>query len=328
MITRRVYYEIKHNNQDITEKIAQNINNLTYTDIAAGEADDISIGLKNGKLELEKYQELNVKIGTINWDKDNSDYKLDCGTFLIDSVGLSGFPDNLELKAINAPINSDFMDGENTRTWKKASIRTIAFDVASKYGLQIFFDTSVNPIIEILEQNKQSDSSFLLEMLSRFGYCMKIYNNKLVIFREGEYEKNGIVTTINKNIMNSYSISDSSSKTNFSSATVEYKSGKNTKTYKYQSSNYSGKNLTVSETAENLNEAIFIAKAKLREENKKQLQLNFSMLGINRIVSTNCINIEGFGKYDGKYYIDKITHNFGNGYTSDFETHKVLEGDY
>ena len=42
----------------------------------------------------------------------------------------------------------------------------------------------------------------------------------------------------------------------------------------------------------------------------------------------SCITITDLGHFDGKYYVDSVTHDISSGFTTKCELHKVLEGGY
>ncbi|WNF36403.1 LysM peptidoglycan-binding domain-containing protein [Bacillaceae bacterium IKA-2] len=73
-------------------------------------------------------------------------------------------------------------------------------------------------------------------------------------------------------------------------------------------------------------EARRLAQKTLRNLNKKEHQATIQLVGNAKIVGGCCINLLGFGMFSGKYYVEKATHNIGNGYTVDVDARKILEG--
>ncbi len=69
------------------------------------------------------------------------------------------------------------------------------------------------------------------------------------------------------------------------------------------------------------------AKARLREQNKKEWTASCSLVGeIIYFAGTN-INFEGWYKFDGKYHLETVTHNISNsGYAIDLSCRRCLEG--
>lgn len=327
MKSRQAYYKITVNDKDITEKLKDSIEDLTYTDNASKDSDNISLTM-NSIAKLEKFTKLKLEIITTNWKKEHDNNIFNCGFFLIDDINISGFPEKYEANAINAPINTEFLDGEVEKTWSKASFKTILNDIVKKYNLELVYDTSDNPILQTVTQSKKSDSSFIEELCEKYGFCMKIYNNKVVIYKECEYEKKSSKIKIKKTDVKSYSISDKTREANYSKIEVEYKTNSDSSKKYIYSTEKTGNTLISSVTAENLQEAILIAKSELRKSNREQIKIELQLIGMTDLVATDCVELEGFSNYDGKYFIEKIAHNFNSGYTIDISLHKVLEGDY
>ena len=76
-------------------------------------------------------------------------------------------------------------------------------------------------------------------------------------------------------------------------------------------------------SANNAAEAKLKLDAAIKEANHGETTISFSTMGQPRLVAGQTINITGLGKANGKYYIDKATHNVGNAYTTAFECSKV-----
>ena len=86
--------------------------------------------------------------------------------------------------------------------------------------------------------------------------------------------------------------------------------------------------MKINESVENIAEAEQKAKAKLREANKTETTLSITKKGDISIVAGSCVIVIGLGHFDGKYYIDDVTHDLSNGFTTKCELHRVLEGGY
>jgi hypothetical protein len=68
------------------------------------------------------------------------------------------------------------------------------------------------------------------------------------------------------------------------------------------------------------------AKAHARENNKKEWTGSLTVVGNPKIIGGVCVNITGFGVYDGKYMVDESSHKVSDGYTTTMKLHRVLEG--
>ena len=70
-------------------------------------------------------------------------------------------------------------------------------------------------------------------------------------------------------------------------------------------------------------EGIFDA---LYEANKGDTTMSVTMTRANRkIIATSCVTIKGFGKLDGKYYVEKVTWDIGSGCKQKLDLRRVAD---
>lgn len=83
--------------------------------------------------------------------------------------------------------------------------------------------------------------------------------------------------------------------------------------------------LRVKESAKSQADALRIAKNRLREKNKQANRASMTVMGDIRIAAGVVITIKGFGKFDGKYIVDRVVHQVGgSGYVTNMKLRKVL----
>lgn len=87
-----------------------------------------------------------------------------------------------------------------------------------------------------------------------------------------------------------------------------------------------GKTLEVNEQVKSIAEAERLAKKKLREKNCEEFTGSFSFLGNPELLAAVNVQLEGYGAFDGKYIITKATHDIGNGYTTNIDVRRCLNG--
>lgn len=339
MIARKAGVSVEYNGINLKEVISNElVNTVTYNDNATDTIDDISIELKNtSKKWLSEWAPLKgdeIKFGifTENWSCENDNHKLNCGIFIVDEVDYSGRPLIIAIKGLAIPKDIEFTETLRNRKWQNVSIKRLASDLVSKYNFDLVWDTNKNIIIESIEQSNVTDSSFLKDTCKKYGFSVKTYSNKIVIYHEGEYEKKTSVLKVKESDVEGWTLKNTINDTGYTEVVLKYSSDNYSETkrefiYRLPGKKYS-KGLKINETVNNYAEAEFIAKAKLREKNKQEYTMNLQLKGNTKIVACNCIDLEGFGIFDGKYFIDKISHSVGGGYKVSMDIHKVLEGDY
>ena len=76
----------------------------------------------------------------------------------------------------------------------------------------------------------------------------------------------------------------------------------------------------MNQKADSIDDAKKIAEKKLRESNKREITGSITLVGDMRFLGGNNVTISGWGKFDGKYVIEKATHAIGSsGYTTTLE---------
>ncbi len=326
---REAFITISYNGKNITDTINKCLGEATYTDVASGETDTISLILADEKQRWinawfpVEGDYISAAINQKNWSKPGDNKKLTCGKFLIDDYDFSGYPDTFNLKGISCPIDTDFSSTQKTKTWNKTTVKSIASKLAKSAGISLVFDAA-DQKIDKQEQSDKTDMAFLFELCESYGFAMKIYNSKLIIFSEAAYEKKKSMGTIDKTDCSGYSLTGTLVGI-YHGVSMKYTDSKTNKTVSYTYMETEGKRiLKVVEKADNLADAEVKAKARLRKANKAARTITLELKGNIKYVAGTCYDVTGFGKFNGKYYLDKVIHNFNDGYTVSLQMHKAL----
>ncbi|GAV21615.1 phage late control D family protein [Carboxydothermus pertinax] len=332
--SRRAKLYLKYNKKDISADLAPYLLGFSYTDYASGKADDLQItledkaGIWNSSWMPEKGATLSASLIAQHWEKEGTMKKLPLGTFEVDEIECSGPPNVVTIKAVSVPVSSSLRGEDKTKAWEKTRLSVIAKDIAKNAGLKLLYDTNYNPTYDRIEQTAESDLSFLLRLCEDAGLALKITNKQIVIFDESKYEKMVPIITITRGkspVISYYGVS--ATREVYSAARVEYE-GRNKKVIKYTyrppNRPKTGKTLIINERVSSLAEAINLAKMRLRQQNKEEVKFSLTMLGDIRLVAGVTVMIKGWGKFDGKYFVETAEHS-GPGYTIRLELRRVLE---
>ena len=343
METRRAFIKLDYTGVDITKEVSADLISFSYTDNASGEADSISVSLKDEKKKWSgpwfptKGDVINSTIHTTNWRKNGDRQQLPCGRFFVDEPEFSGRPRVMTINAISSPLNTNFSNTERSKSWRNITIKAIATDIAKRAGLTLQFIGTNNPLYKSIQQTEKSDSAFLSELCEQEGLAMKLTDSKIVIFDEAEFEKRKAVATYdesNSTVLD-YSFKTSLSNTAYAGVNVKYYDSKLGINIEFLFSirdidkekdegvvNFCTEEIKV-KTGE---EARRLAQKTLRKLNKTEYTGSVSVTLNLELLGSSCINLKGFGAFDGKYFITKATHNVGGGSSTDLEIRKVLEG--
>lgn len=320
-------------NPELGKKIAEQTTDLSYTDVASGKSDSISITMQDigrewmGSLMPQKGADLGVKILLTNWNGAGSSV-FDCGTFVLDDLSFSGRPTQCVLGGVSVPAMEDFKALPNTNTWEKTTIRDIASQIAGKAGVSLHYDADTIQIAEI-EQCQQTDSAFLYSLCEKYGLAMKVYNHKIVIFDIVGYEERDPVAVleeggdgINEIGILSWSYNTTVEGT-YTGVNLDYTDPDTENTISVMMGD-PGRMYAINTQASSQYDAELQAAAKVNAANRNVETLEATIKAHPDIVASHCVQVSGLGNIDGKYYIDQIKHSIGsNGYRMQISAHKV-----
>lgn len=318
MKPRSAKLQLKFNNGEVATSLTKYATSFSYTDVASGSSDSMSASIEGVDLDFVDGFDVNsgnkvtANIILTNWNADDDlEEVFKCGSFTIDDLSLSGRPISIDLNGVSVPAQDSFKTSQHSKTWEGTTIKEIAESVCKASKIALFYDA---PSIKIgsAEQSNETDSSFLLDICVKYGLAMKIYKDKVVIFDEANYEKKDPVVTLKEKDMIRWSYNSTLSGT-YTGIKLSYKaSTKNAITYQTGTTE---RLYSYSTKVSSSYDAELQAKAKLHELNKNAITMSVTIRANPRIVASSVIGVSGMGKLSGCYYVDKVVHNLGNGYT-------------
>lgn len=294
-------------------QMAEYLDSFTYTDVASGTSDSISIELNDKDRRWiagwfpQKGDRLKPTILRHNWDRDGVTTKMKCGTFILDDFSFRGGPIRCTIAAAAIPSTSGFKVTERTQTYEKTTIQEIGQTVAKRNGLSLVYDAP-EIAIESVAQDKQNDCSFFNELVVRFGLALKLYNDRLVVFDEAVYEAKPQVATITEADFEPNWQWNTKLVGTYTGVKYQYTHTEKNKTFTVEVGD-GDRILTCDDAANNQTEATLIALAKVNNANKGTTTLRLTLrTPAWNIVATNCIVIKGLGQLSGKYYVEQASH--------------------
>lgn len=341
---RRVEVEVHYNGINVSKDFAKDLKSFSYVDNASGESDSISITLQDenevwmNEWFANKSDQIRAIINTTNWKTQNDSERLLCGTFFIDMPELSGFPNEVTINAASVPANEQLMSRPRTQKWKGIGLKRIANDIAFRSGLGLEYLAN-NPWYGSKEQSGVTDAAFLAELCESEGLAMKVTNRKIIIFKESDFEKEKPVDSYHRKAgrVLSYSFNSDYSK-GYAGVKLSYYDIKQKRRIEFLYTVRDISNTNEEEANKNkiylLNtkvhtgeEARRAAQNKLRNLNKRETQVDLTLLGNVNLVGGSTLQLDGFGKFSGKYFIEQARHDVGSGgYTTQVRARKVLGG--
>ena len=324
---RKTLLRVNYNGRKLNSKINDYVESYTYTDVASGESDSISVSLHNIDMKwLNEYMpnkgdSITTDIILRNWTGNEKTKTFKCGSFTIDDVSLSGRPLSCSIGAGSAPANEDFKTTKKAKTWKNTNIKEIASKIAGSAGIALHYEAGTIPISEV--EQDEADSSFLYSLCEKYGLAMKVYNNKLIIFDEERYEAKPNVAKISeKDIIGSWSY-NTTLLGYYTGAKISYTDPDNSNTYSVEVGT-KGRVYEFNSQVDNKYDAELQATAKMKKANKSVTTMNIKIVANTAIIASSVIEIVGLGKINGRYYVDKVKHSVGSsGYYMNLSLHKI-----
>lgn len=307
--------------------IAAQATGLTYTDVASGKSDSISLSMSDIDMEWigskmpKRGAELGAKIRLTNWNSENEGTKtFDCGDFILDDISFSGAPLSCVLGGVSVPIMDDFKSLPRTQAWEKTTIQDIAREITNRAGITLYYDADTIQIAEI-EQSKQTDSAFLYSLCEKYGLAMKVYKHKIVIFDFVRYEEKKAILTLKPSDFTQWSYNTTIEGT-YTGVNLDYTDPDTDNTINVTMGT-TGRMYSINTQASSRYDAELQAAARVNEANRKIETMQVTMRANTKIVASHCIEISGLGNANGKYFVEQIKHSIGSGYKMQLTLHKV-----
>lgn len=321
--------------------LSNKLKGLSYTDNSSGTSDEIVLTFEGRDADWlrtdfvpEKEHDLDVTFYLNNWFKNGDRLPYHCGNFTLDDLTYSGSPRQCVIRGVSVPAVYGFQIDPVSKTWEKVTLKQIAEEIMAKYGMSQLYYWADEPVIETMAQDQQTDSAFLYDVCDKQGYFLKIYKNALVIFDKKLYESRGVTAYFKETDFDGNWEWNSTLNGTYTGATISYagpKPEKGEKGVKQQvievTVGEGPRLLHINEKADNEGEAQRIAKAKINTENEKAVTISFSALGNPNVVATCNVELTGMGRCNGKYFVDKVTHQISGGskYAMDVSGYCIFE---
>lgn len=163
--------------QDLTDRIAPRLINLTLTECREDEADqlDLRIHDHDGKMALPRRGVmLSVAIG---WQDAGLVEK---GRFKVDEVEYSGSPDVITVRARSADFTAS-MRTRRERSWHNTTLGKVVSSIAGEHGLTARVASTLGAIaLPHVDQANESDVNLLTRLGKRYDATATVKNGTLI----------------------------------------------------------------------------------------------------------------------------------------------------
>lgn len=288
-------YNIIVDGVDVTEQLEIVNDTLFVTDRAGAKADSIKMHISNlSEIQPRKGQRVTVKFGGFT-----------SGNMTVDQL----YPTttNALVEAVSASAKAK---KRRSRHYMKVRFFDVINDVALETGFDVLYTGTIeNHYYENVSRWNETPLAFLNRLCIREGYGLKVDDRRIVVYNKDSAEAAKSVLTITQGdlIDNKVQFQDTTCVTE--AVKVQYFDLVTGNRIEYTAGfEEAGEQTVITEYVADIAEAERFAKGYSREKNKN-CTTAVAFIPINTdIAATNNIDFEGFGRYDGKYHIEEITH--------------------
>lgn len=333
MLARRTKINIDYQGKNISKTLEEYLTKFSFQD-EEGTADTIQIDMQDrhgnwhGPWLPGKHDKIKASIDIYNDNHDGKTERLECGTFYVDDVKFDGPPDKVSIKAIAIPLPKGGKDEKNSRVWEEVMLSQVAGDIAVSAGLKLIYDAP-DYKYDRVTQNQETDLSFIKKRAAKEGIAIKVTSDYLVLYEQKALESRKEILTAKKghDDIKGYSFSENSNEKGYKKIEVTYFDNSKKKNIKYV---YDvpgiddGPTFKSNQRAKSLAEAKRLATSIAREKNKGQKKGSLTFKGNPKLITGYTIKVEGFGAFDGKYFVEKTSHDVTGGYTTKIDIREVL----
>ena len=243
----------------------------------------------------------------------------------------------MTVKAVPAAVKSSLMLQKKTRSWEKTPITTVIADIAGAAGLDTLY-RGPELVYERVEQRQESDLEFMQRITKEQGLRLAVKSDRVVVYAgqtADQLEPIAIRRASEADPGEGLDFQSFRAKRTtegiYTQCVVGYTKAADSETietqYEPNIPPTTGRVLYINKRIENQAQAERMAKAELRDKNRKEQTASLSGMGDTRFRAGTVLDIQGWGRFDSKYVIAQATHTFSadGGYTTSLELEKALD---
>lgn len=332
---------VEFNGADVTKDIRPYLLSAVYTDCEDDDADDLELTLQDREgvwrdqwlseaLSKTLSGGLKIKAAILRLDASpgGAPLKLPCGVFELTDLELSGLPSIVTLSATAFGFSSGARDALRSQTWENIRLSAIAGGIAGRAGLALRFDAPFDPFYKSKRQTKKSDAAFLSGLCKDAGFSFKATGTELVIFDQSAYEAKPPVMTVRPGPpLLDFRFRAGAAGTQYGKCRVRWTKPDTGELVEgiaeapgFEAAQGEGKTLEITAPAETAAEAKKVAAKKLKAYNRFARTGSLTLPGNVFLAAGQTVLLDGFGAFNGKYFIYKAKHSLGGkGYQTKLE---------
>jgi hypothetical protein len=315
---------IQVNHRDQTGHFSPWLEELTFTDHLAGEADGLEIKLDNsdGRWFREWYP---VKGSTLEaWLGYEGSPLLGTGECQVDEIELEGGPDLVTIRALGAG-NQVALRTPKSRAFEGKSMRAIANEVAATHGLRLVGEVP-DIVWRRVTQNRETDLGFLCRLGEEHGLVFSVKGDKLVFHDVQKLEGQGPILKLTRSDLSTFRFRE---KVVEGGASAAYFDGstKELRVVELQMEHPHADRKKIRRRTESTAHTQRLARAAIQTSKSWERDGTLTLPGHTRLVAGANLELTDLGVLDGLWLIRSARHTQarGQGYTTELEVRHVAK---
>lgn len=317
---------ITYQDKNVTSDFAPILKSVSFRDYLEGRAAEVDLHFSNekgfflGDWYPEIDDQITLKIGYENMEL------IDCGTFWVDEVKLTGSSsgDEVNVRALSLKSSLVYAPVKKQVVVRK-TFKEIAGELMAETGLKAVGDLDGT----WSGMQNESDIALLFRIAKETGKIFKVEGDEMIFYKTEDIIKmvqvrpDYLLEIPCGNVL-SYDISDKAAG-RIGKCTCQwwdYKTKKNI-SGTYDAGIQGGGSAVIWEEVKDEAEAQKKAQDYITDRNKKGEEFTMQLMGDVRLRAGVCVKPKGFGRFDKTYYIAEATHSVSSsGYTTSITLRK------
>jgi len=322
-------YKIVYEGKDITRDLEGEVISLSYRDKTIGEADEISLVLKD---ELHKWKSSwNPQKGDkLEANIITGDQLLRCGEFSIDEVDFLGSAeggDTVSIKALSAGVRTSVRT-KSSFAHEGKTLKQVAQKIADKYNYRvqgIIHNYSIGRITQFHE----TDLGFLHRIAEEYGYVFSLRGNILVFtYLPDLCNTKAAIDVDFADAKLNYQIRDKVAGI-YVRGQYRYHNRKEKKLYDglvNAGANPSADVFRSVDHIDNDEHGLYKVDGRMYKKNMEQVEINCTVPGNVILVSGINVNMTNWFNYSGKFFLSESSHivDGNNNYVTGCQFKKIV----
>ncbi|MDR1756099.1 MAG: hypothetical protein LBR65_03940 [Culturomica sp.] len=311
---------IRYADKNVTSDFAPILTGVSFRDYLEGRASSIELQLSNAKGFFfgdwypEVADKISLRIGYEGLEM------MDCGTFWVDEIKLTGGRGGDECTISAMSIKPGALHGPKKRIHHPiGELKDFAGKVAAELELKVAGDMAGT---WGGFQKDETDIELCYRIAKETGCVLKVEGDTLVFtglyaIQKQKEEPEKVLEIPRGNVL-SYDVSNKAAG-RITGCTVKWRDVKTKKEYSgsYDAGLPGGGSALIWEEVDSDSAAAQKAKDYVTDRNKKGEEFSMSLMGDVRLRAGICVRLKGFGRFDKSYYIAEATHSISSsGYTT------------